>query len=179
MLQLVIQSLASAQDEGKLRFHLIGGYGLDAHHYHRDTRDLDILIASDEAEVVHEIVSLLGYVQHDKTPAFLRYWHPTDAKFLPIDVMLVNSSTFAKLSSDSITHSFQGVEVTCPSVASFIALKLHALKNNPGRTRKDLNDIAALVEKNPGSVTLQEVKALCDRYAPPHIFDKLKVLLEL
>jgi predicted nucleotidyltransferase len=179
MLQLVIQALANAQNEGKLRFHLIGGYGLDAHNYHRDTRDLDILIASENAEVVNASVSALGYVQHDVTPAFLRYWHPTDPKFLPIDVMLVDTGTFAKLSSSAVNYTIQGIDVTCPSVASFIALKLHAMKNNPGRSRKDLNDIAALVEKNPAAVTLVEVKALCDRYAPPHIFEKLKVLLEL
>lgn len=178
MLRELVQKLAEAQQRGEIRFHLIGGYGLDAHGYSRHTQDLDILIASDHADAIHAALENIGFIRHDKTPSFLRYWHPTENSFPPIDVMVVNPPTFARLSSDSVDYLFQGIKVTCPSVASFIALKLHALKNNPFRTQKDLSDIASLMEKNPENVTMEQLKALCDRYASPQVFEKLRILLQ-
>lgn len=178
MLSTIIRHLADAQASGQVHFHLIGGYGLDAHRLFRDTRDLDVLIAGDSAAAIQSVLIGLGYVRHDQTPSFLRYWHPTDTGFPPVDVMMVNAATFARISSDAVEYQFQGVGVTCPSVASFIALKLHALKNNPSRTQKDLGDIISLIEKNPGTISMEQLKALCDRYAPSHIYEKLRILIQ-
>jgi hypothetical protein len=173
----LIAMLAAAEAAGRFQFLLIGGYGLGAHKLQRDTRDVDFLIASDDLAKVEDIVLALGYVRlPGSSSAFRQYSHPDQAT-VPVDLMLVNSGTFGKLAADSIPMEFLGASLRAPSVASFIALKLHALRWNPRREAKDMADISMLLRLNPGTVGGERLKELCDRYAPPGYFERLKPLV--
>ena len=173
----LITRLASAEAAKQFQFLLIGGSGLGAHKLQRDTRDIDFLIASDDFAKVEEIILALGYERlPGSSSAFRQYNHPDQAE-VPVDLMLVNTSTFGKLASDSVPAEFLGVSLRAPSVASFIALKLHALRWNPKREVKDMADISMLLRLNPGVVSSGRLKELCDRYAPPGYFEKLAPLV--
>jgi hypothetical protein len=66
------------------------------------------------------------------------------------------------------THEF-----LVPGLPQLIALKLHAIRNDPRRQFRDLSDIAELVRLNPDKITKQELDQLSERFGPAGIRDKL------
>jgi hypothetical protein len=79
--------------------------------------------------------------------------------------MLLNSSTFEKLRMGSRDIELGGVRLRAPKPLFLVALKLHALKQNPKRLGKDWPDIEFLL----GSCDWEhaELSELAERYAPP------------
>ncbi len=172
----LVGKLAELQAAGKLRFLLIGGYGLEGHAIQRDTRDVDFLIASESVPLVEQALFGLGYQRMDLTNLCGNYAHPfQDA--IPVDLLLVNASTMDKLWADRTPHVFLGRELAVPSIPSYVALKLHAIKWNPRRFGKDASDIVRLVQENPDSLNQDELRSLCDRFGPAGVFEKLQILL--
>ena len=53
-------------------------------------------------------------------------------------------------------------------------MKLRAMRQSPARTLPDILDVAELLCRDQGNWTLDEVRANCERYGPPRIFDALR-----
>ena len=154
---------------------IIGGHALDAHGVSRQTADVDCLIASGDRAVLDELLRGGGFSLTGGTENFARYAHKSP--LLPeVDVLFVDAATFAKLHPAAIPfrNNKQGLRV--PALAHLVALKLHAIRNNPLREARDLGDIAELLRVNPGSVSSAELAALCDQFGPPGIEARLKSL---
>ena len=65
-----------------------------------------------------------------------------------------------------------------PSLFHLIALKLHAVKNNPlGREFIDLRDIVSLIEKNHLNVKDEAFRDLCITYGSKEIYGQLVGIL--
>ena len=56
---------------------------------------------------------------------------------------------------------------------ALVALKLHAMHNNPRREVRDLPDIIALLQANPDAVGETELRDLCYRYGPEGIWERI------
>lgn len=152
---------------------LIGGYALPVFDVVRQTADVDCLVADADEQILHDILIKAGYEEQQRTEAFVRYTHPS-AVTLDIDVMLVDPDTFDKMLKRSSEHQVGSVKVRIPCLPHLIALKLHAIKNNPKRELKDMGDIVALLEANPGKVPQDELRSICERYGPAGIFRRLE-----
>ena len=63
-----------------------------------------------------------------------------------------------------------------PALSHLIALKLHAIRNNPAREPGDLGDIARLLLANPNTLSTDQLRALCTQFGPPGIAAKLQAL---
>lgn len=172
----LVRKLAEEQNNRRLQFLLIGGYGLEAHRVQRDTRDIDFAVVSESVPEVEKILFGLGYERTSLNNLCGRYDHPS-GPVIPVDLLLVNQDTMAKLLQDSVPHEFLGLEIRAPSVPSFIALKLHAIKWNAKRFGKDASDIVRLIEQNPEAVSMEQLKELCDKFASPGVFEKFQTLL--
>ena len=172
----LLRKLAELQSQGMLRFLLIGGYGLEAHAIQRDTRDIDFLIATESTPLVETILFGLGYEREDLTSLCGNYKHPFK-DVIPVDLLLVTPATLDKLWNDRTPYVLAGQQVYTPSVPSYIALKLHAIKWNAKRFGKDANDIVRLMQENPQALDLDELRDLCERFGPPGVFAKLEILL--
>jgi hypothetical protein len=59
--------------------------------------------------------------------------------------MRVDAATFAKMEADRKAWDFGNKRFAVPALDHLIAMKLHAMKNNPERAGKDGWDIAALL----------------------------------
>jgi hypothetical protein len=173
----LVRRLGEEQKAGGFQFLLIGGYGLEAHGVQRDTLDIDFAVVTESVPQAERVLSGLGFVRARLNHLCARYAHP-EAGVIPVDLLLVNQSTMDKLLQDSVAHQLFGQSLTAPSVASFIALKLHAIKWNPKRMGKDGSDIVRLMEQNPGVISMDHLRELCDRYGSPGVFAKLQILLE-
>lgn len=155
---------------------LIGGYALPVYGVVRQTVDVDCLVVDRDERIINEILTVAGYVERQRTEAFVRYAHPSDL-LMDADVMIVDSSTFGKVVDKSALHQVGSVMVRVPCLAHLIALKLHAIKNNPKREIKDLADIVELLRENPESIGPDELQEICSRYGPEGINKKLESYL--
>ena len=89
-------------------------------------------------------------------------------------MLFVDASTFEKLFAASIP--LPGDEkLLVPSLPHLIALKLHAIRSNPPRESRDLNDIVELMRANPGAITAHELAALCAQFSTPEIAARLQL----
>jgi predicted nucleotidyltransferase len=106
--------------------------------------------------------------------SFARYHHL--ARLRPVvDVMLTNAGTFAKLLAESRLVTITGCVVRVPAPLHLVAMKLHALKQQPDRAYKDWPDICHLLENYRDEWTPAELQALAERYASEQFATELRM----
>ncbi len=147
---------------------LIGGLALAAHKVIRATRDVDFLVAENDAEQLHRDLVKLGYrCVHRSADAanYIRGDHGIDLLIArrPIAMALLDQAT------ERVTP--MGV-VRVVGAEGLIGFKLQALTNDPTRAN-DLGDIRAVLRNNRGSLDMSEVR----RYF--RLFEKEELLDEL
>ena len=154
---------------------VIGGHALAAHGVARQTVDVDCLVAVENRQALDEHLRGGGFEQTSETENFARYIHPSD--MVPdVDVLFVDAPTFDKLHVDGIPLHRGSAKLQAPALPHLIALKLHAIRNNPAREAGDLGDIARLLHANPGVIPASDLAALCTQFGPPGIEAKLQIL---
>lgn len=58
--------------------------------------------------------------------------------------------------------------------SQLLALKLHAIRNNPPREPRDFADTVELLRANPGAISPDALRSLCAQYGPEGIWEKLE-----
>src|SRR5690606_17992266 len=112
-------------------------------------------------------------------PNFLQFTPVPPATTWPLDLMLVNDQTFARMRTASRQLPYASGLVRVPSVEHLIALKLHVLKQNlPHRTIKDFADVQALVEHNNINLHAPEIREIFSRYGSEDLYRRLKIACE-
>ena len=91
-----------------------------------------------------------------------------------MDILLVSVETFDRIFAESGAWTVGRAEFRVPSLPHLIALKLHAMRNDPAREARDLADVLALLQANPGAVSEDELARLCRRYGPTGIAEKMR-----
>jgi hypothetical protein len=155
---------------------VIGGHAIRAYGYARQTVDFDCMIATESIQALGDFLKKHDYCEAGRVASFIRFWHK-DRTLGDLDVMPVDAATFAKINTGSREIDLGGFSVRVPRIAHLVALKLHAIKSNPQRELKDGADIVELLRLNPNEVSDSELKEVCDHYAPPGYFEKLKDFL--
>lgn len=110
-----------AEEEGELRFFLIGGRALEAHGVVRFTKDVDFMVTTEDIPAVFAVRMKGGYRKSDENAIFSRWKHPSMIVD-DVDVMYVNALTFGKLMEGAVMHQLGPVKLRVPSVSSLIAL---------------------------------------------------------
>ena len=96
----------------------------------------------------------------------------------PVDLMLVNSRTFEKLSAGATVSEVDGQQIRYPSLLHLIALKLHALRHGlEHRRARDLGDVVELMMINQLNLAAPEFQEILERYGTPAITAELRVRL--
>jgi predicted nucleotidyltransferase len=152
---------------------IIGGQALAAHGVMRQTLDVDCLIAAENRNALDELLRSGGFSPVATSANFARYRHESEL-IAEVDVLFADAATFEKLFAASILLP-SDEKIRGPSLPHLIALKLHAIRSNPQRESRDLNDIADLMRANPGAVTASELAALCAQFSTPDIAAKLQL----
>ena len=159
--------------QSKIPFLVIGGFAVNAYRFNRATQDVDCMVASENRTVLAKSLTDRGFVEFQMDAGFSRFRHESIA-YPVVDVMRVDESTWSKMWPARMETELFGIPVQVPALPHLIALKLHAMKQNPERLLKDGNDITQLLLLNPGLVTADDLKALCERYAPADYFETLR-----
>lgn len=168
--------LSRAERRGELRFLLIGGRSLEAHGFVRNTKDVDLLIASNHIPEMERLLGIVGYEKIVETDIFSRWKHRSFGAE-DVDVMFVTASTFDALARDAVEFPVGSVTLRVPSIRAIAALKIHAIQNNPERFSKDGGDVLRLKELHPDQLPIEDLETLCKTYGTDELWSKLKTLL--
>lgn len=109
---------------------LVGGYAFIASKVLRTTFDIDFMItAEDESKIEPDIISA-GYAIRKRQGAFIQF--RADKQGLrDLDVLVTDKDTLHKLIQNGRRVCIAGEMFVVPSPIHLIAMKLHAIANNP------------------------------------------------
>ena len=172
-MSLILDQLAGALNPERPEALLIGGQALPLYGVVRQTVDIDCLAATVGAAKLERTLVTAGYTLAGRSETVVRYRHPSPM-LVDVDVLLVNEETYDKLLRDSQEWRTDESVWRVPSLPHLIALKLHAMKNNPDRHGHDLADIRHLLQENPQALTQVALQELCIEFGPPGILAELE-----
>ncbi len=169
-----LETIAVRAAEKALPFCVAGGHAVITHGFPRATFDLDLVVRRSERQNWLNLVGALGYSLYHEGPTFLQFNPPTP-KALPLDLMLVNDETFAKLSADAVPGPLGTGGARVVSLLHLLALKCHAIKHgHSGRIVKDADDVIRLVQANRLDPNDTEVRQLFLKHGTPELYEKIK-----
>ncbi|MDA3923634.1 MAG: hypothetical protein PF904_02925 [Kiritimatiellae bacterium] len=167
------QIIADGMAERGVPVLLIGGMALPAFDVVRQTVDIDCLISTGKESTLHDVLVAAGYSEVARTEMFVRY-SSLSVYYYDVDVLLVDDITFDQILADSRLHDTGQCGFNVPCIEHMIMLKLHAMKNSSSRILKDLNDVVEILRANPGEVTDGKLHAICEKYGPDEVYEKIK-----
>lgn len=157
-----------------LRFLVIGGQALNTYGSPRATLDVDLLIRATDRTAWLTILGGEGFrIKHDGGN-FLQLSPPYGVPW-PLDLMLVNQSTFDNLAERARMVDCCGVKARVPAPEHIIALKLHALVHGPSsRMEKDFPDIVRLGRMCGMDSHSAEIRDIFKRYGTDELYERFQ-----
>lgn len=170
----IVATIAEKAALAGLPFLVIGGNAVIAYGYPRTTVDVDLLVREMDRRKWDELIVSLSYRAHQIHPVFHMY-NPIPRDLPAVDLMLVNETTFTKLSDKTTQTELGGVRVRIPSLRNLIALKLHALRHGgEHRHTRDFLDVVELAQLNQVDLAAPEYVEILARYATPAIVAEIR-----
>lgn len=168
----VFNLLSDIFNKSGIKSILIGGFAVNYYKVTRQTIDVDFLITKDDFNKIKNLLENEGYKEDEKKEIFVRL--KGDLPYMiDIDFMFVDESTFDKIVDNGKEIKIAGENFIVPSIEHLIALKLHAIKNNPERKYKDLIDIIGLIKKNRINIKEAEFRDICCKYGTEELYKEI------
>lgn len=165
--------IAEACGKTKASIILIGGYAVGLRGYQRATLDIDFMITDTDYEKLKPAICTAGYREVVRTSVAAKLRAGSENLF-DIDFMFVEAETFLGIQKESKAETCQGARFLVPKPDHLIALKLHAIKQQPViRELKDLNDIVELIKANRLNSSSENFKSLCLKFGTPELYGKI------
>ena len=155
---------------------VIGGHAVGVHGAQRDTVDLDCMVVAERREEMKAFLESRGFDETARHQNFSRYLHRSLA-YPMLDVMQVDARTWELMWSGSQIKEIKGLPVRVPAVIHLIALKLHAIRQNPDREFQDADDIVRLLRVNARLYSNDDLRAVFERYQLLPLLDKVLSVL--
>ena len=127
------------------RYALIGGHALAALGKPRATLDLDLIVEATLQPALIGFLEEMGYRTLYRSAGYSNHLH-AEPRFGRLDFVYVQASTADDLFDGCRAIAGPGgIEVPVPRPEHLIAMKLHAMNNDPRRRLQDLADIRSLM----------------------------------
>lgn len=157
-----LKRVSAFLDERDVRWALIGGLALSAYGSVRSTLDLDLAVDGEAQSRLIAFMESLGFETLYRSSGYSNHQHP-DETMGRVDFVYVRGETRDRLFTEAEVHSGPGgLQVHVPKPEHLIAMKVVAMKNDPGRTFQDLADIRLLLE--PPEVDRNEVRKFFEKH---------------
>jgi hypothetical protein len=125
----VIEILKRAQQE-QLPCLLVGGHAVILYQVPRFTRDIDFVVPDEATGRWLDFLQRLRYRVYHRTGAFIQLEPATPGSMPPVDLMLVDENTWAKLIAKAESRDAgEGMHLPVPHPWHLIAMKLTAAKS--------------------------------------------------
>jgi hypothetical protein len=168
----VLEVVSAFLDEKGYQHALIGGVALAAYGFARTTLDLDLVVDGEAEEDVIRFLESRGYETTHRSSGYSSHVHP-DLLWGRVDFLYVRGETSRQIFAASRTSVGPGgIAVLLPKPEHMAAMKVLAMKNDPGRTFQEMADIRFLLQL-PG-VDRREVRGYFDRQGMGERFDELE-----
>lgn len=172
-IEMPFKIVANACEKTGTSVILIGGQALGVHGYQRVTLDVDFMITEGDYEKLRSVICAAGYREVVRTDVAAKLCARSD-DLVDIDFMFVNKSTYDGVKKDSKEEKYKECGLLVPKLTHLIALKLHAIKQQPEvRELKDLNDIVELIKANKLDVRTDEFRTLCRNFGTDALYKKI------
>ncbi len=149
-------------EEGGFGFALIGGLGLAAYGLARTTLDVDLVVERRAQKAVIQHMEAAGWETLHRSAGYSNHLH-RDPLLGRVDWVYIGEATARQLFSQTRTMAWSaGLRIPVPRAEHLIAMKVTAIKNDPGRTLQDLADIRHLLLQ-PG-VDRLEARSYFDKH---------------
>ncbi len=153
---------------------LIGGFAVNYYNVTRQTVDLDFLITEEGFRKIELFLKDEGYKERHSQEVFSRLTTDTDY-LLALDFMFVDDETLSQIIVRGTETEIAGRKFIVPSLNHLIALKLHAIKYNPGpRKRKDLWDILEMIRMNKIDIGSDDFRDIALKYGTPELYREIR-----
>jgi hypothetical protein len=172
-MRTVVQLLAEISEAAGLSMLFIGGRALQAYGVIRQTLDVDVLISERQAKPLGEALRRIGYAEVVRSEIFARYRHASP-DLADVDVLYLDADTADKMSRQAQACVLDGTPCRVPDLSHLVALKLHAIRQNPAREPRDFADIVELLRANPERIGRDDLRRLCAKYGPEGLGQKLE-----
>lgn len=169
----LFKKLSVEFERAKIPFLLIGGYAVNAYGYSRTTQDVDFMIVSSDYDKAKEVLQRCGYRQYVHKDLCARFVDH-ERQWPPLDLVFVEQETFQNVVKEARDVEVMGRKLLVPSAEHLIALKLHAIKNDPKRETKDLNDIFELIKVKGLDVSSPKFKDFCLKFGNIDLFERIQ-----
>ncbi len=152
---------------------LIGDFAVNAHHYSRSTQDIDFMIDQKDAPKTAQILKNNGFSLFHDHSNFMR-WQGSKEYPWVVDLVFTDRATMDKLMAEGLEKEVAGCRMRVPSLEHLLAMKLHALKQEPERREtKDWLDIVQLIEVNKVNVKSDNFRKLCLKVGTPALYKRI------
>ena len=155
----------------KIPFALAGAFALHAYGLSRATTDLDFVVDSDARDRLVAFLESLGYETLYASKGFSNHLHP-DPALGRLDFIYVGDETSKRLfAGHGSTLHLGGRVLPVPRAEHLAAMKVHAMKNDPGRSLQEMADIRHLLQL-PG-IDAQEIEGYFEKAGLREEYDEI------
>ena len=164
------ESLYSRFERERIPLLLAGGWAVCHHGYARFTRDIDWVCSRANEARACKLMEEMGFEKMSDGMAS-RFARTNSPGFPPIDLIWVDEYTFSQMGSSESTTGRHG-DIPVITFRALLAMKFHALKDDAARQGRDMLDIRQLLGTMSYNMSKEEIRALCEKYAGPGVFEK-------
>jgi hypothetical protein len=151
---------------------LVGGLGMAAYGHARTTLALDMVVDSASQDELIAYLESLGYRTLHRSPGYSNHIH-ADPERGRVDFVYVTGDTKDRLFGEAGTFDGPGArQVLVPKPEHLAAMKIVAMKHNPQRSFREMNDIRFLLTL-PG-VDKEEVRGYFRKHRMMDKYDELE-----
>jgi hypothetical protein len=174
----LLRAILDEAQSAHLRSLVIGGAAVNAFGYPRITYDLDLLVRRNDVERWAGIMEKLSYKRVPEQVTFAQFMPPLGG-MPPVDLILVNDSTFEKMFISAVAKEMNGLAINVPAPLHLVSLKLHALRHGKlERRAKDLDDTIQLILLNRIDVRGTAFREACERFGTPELYEEIRKIIE-
>ncbi len=168
----VIDAVAGFLERENAPFALVGAFALHAYGLSRATFDLDFVTEAEVRERLIAYLESLGYETLHASSGYSNHLH-SDAAAGRLDFIYVAGETSRRLfSAPGTTLRLGGRDLPVPRAEHLVAMKVHAMKNDPERVFQEMADIRVLL-RVPG-IDEDEVRGYFERAGMEDRYIELK-----
>ena len=170
----VLDTVAGFFERTAFRYAVIGAFGLHAYGLNRATFDVDFVTQSDAQRELLAFFESLGYETLHVSPGYSSHLHAL-AELGRIDIVYVSGDTSRLLFDQCRTMPGPGGRsVPVPRPEHLAAMKVQAMRNDPERVLRELDDIRFLL-RLPG-IDEEEIRGYFERAGLRERYDEIKRL---
>lgn len=159
-------------ERNRYRYAVIGGVAMIMYGLPRTTLDLDLVVESSIQDDLVRYLESIGYQTLHRSSGYSNHSH-SDPSRGSLDFVYVQGDTRARLFAGCrLSRGPGGLDVPIPRPEHLAALKVLAMKNDPGRTFQEMSDIRFLL--NLPKVDRQEVHSYFQRHGLEERFRDLE-----